>query len=239
MEMKMRGWSLLALLGLLLAYALPALAVGPSSDPSRVLRSVNARGAILDLKVIDGKGRPVSGARVSAIGSALDEVTAVTGPDGVAHLDGLPNQSKGTVHPFKNQKQSVSWDILIESGKDNHCTIQYFTVMEGNPLKLKLATPNRIEQKWEPISYQGPKLPLKSLKVLDNNWQELVFYPTSKGVITLAYTRPWEWSGKPMPMVTEWYLAVYTVVKKPRPAAPAAAPGAAPASAPAETKPAN
>ena len=213
--MKLRRWSILALTSILFACAVPAFAA--DGDPSRVLRSVSSRGAMLDLKVVDGKGRPMSGVRVTAVASDLSDVQAITGPDGVAHLDGLPNQSTGTVHASKKQNRSVPWNILIESGKDNKCTVQFYTVMEGNALKMKLPTPGRIEHKWEPITYQGPTLPLKSLKVIDNNWQELTFHPTSKGVITLAYTRPWEWSGKPMPITTDWHLAVYTVIKKPKP----------------------
>ena len=239
--MKIRRWSLLALVGLLFAYALPAFAADASSnDPTRVLRSVNARGTFLNLKVVDGKGRPMSGVRVTAVGSDLNDVHAVTGPDGIAHLDGLPNESKGVIHPFKKQTRGVNWDILLESGRENNCTIQFYTVYEKNPVKVKLPTPARIEHKWEPITYQGAKVPLKSLRIIDENWQEMTFYPPlGRGVITSAYTRPWEWSGKPMPMVTEWNLAVWNVIKRPQPKPAPAAPVTEPAPVVAPTEPAS
>lgn len=255
--MKKRSWSLLMLAGLLLVWAVPAFAVSAGSDdPSRIVRQTEGKGVMLEVTVLDTKGRPVTGADITAVHSNMSNINAKTGPGGLAVLDGLPSDSKGTLHAITRNKQSlrtVNWDILVQSGYQNRCTIRYYTICERNPLVVKLPTPGRPnkEMQWDPVSYVGAKLPVRKSRFIQNEWQELTFYPHGKGVITLAYARPWEWAGKPKPLVTDWYLAVYTVVKcpprvKPQPApvvqpaaqpAPVAAPAAPveqPAAAPAE-----
>lgn len=223
--MKMRKWSLLMLAGLMFAWTVPAFAANAGSDdPSRVLRTTSGRGTFLEVTVLDTKGRVVPGARITATASDLTEVSAVTGPNGVAVLDGLPNESKGTVHATKNLR-TVSWDLLLESGKENRLTVRYNVICERNALRVKLPTPARIEHVWQPVKYVGATLPVKGSKFEDNT-QQLTFHPHGKGTITLAYARPWEWEGKPMPMVTDWHLSVYTVVKCPPKVKPAAAPAA-------------
>lgn len=241
--MKMRNWTLFLLTGLLFAcWSIQAFAANvPGDDPTRVLRTSALRGAFLEVQVMDTKGRPVSGAKVTAMASDLTEVFAITGPDGKAILDGLPNESKGTVHAH-NKLPAVSWDILIESGKENHLSIRHHYIPSNwrnnvcvrQSLKEKLPTPDRIEHAWETVKFQGPDVPIKGSVFVDSSWQELTFNPpVGKGVITLAYTRPWEWTGKPMPLVTDWHLSVYTVTACPRKPAPKAVP-VTPVPAPAE-----
>ncbi len=44
--------------------------------------------------------------------SALSQISAVTGPDGIAVIDGLPEKSTGTVHASSNLR-AVNWDIVV------------------------------------------------------------------------------------------------------------------------------
>lgn len=236
--MKTRRWTLLALTGLLLAWGTSAFAAatGSPDDPSRVLRQYNARGAHLELTVLDTKGRPVSGAKVTATASDLSEVSAVTGPDGMVVLDGLPDYSTGTVHATKNLR-AVNWNINIQAGKLNHMTVKYDTLCYGvnprkyrTPLKVNLFTEQpRFEQRWAPVhfssamwSWDGPwpmelgkPWPVRSDKFVDDSWQELTYLPLDgRGQITQAYFRPWgafEGSAE-MPKSTWWHVSVYTYV---------------------------
>lgn len=231
--MKMRSWILLMLSGLLFAGAVTAFAATPASDdPSRVLRQPVARGTILEVTLLDTKGRPVSGAKVTAVRDDFYEVNAVTGPDGVAILDGLPIESKGTVHAVKKLR-AVNWDIKLQSGKINYLTVRHNVLCYGdnprkytNPLVVKLpcAQP-RFEQRWAPVSYVGREWPVKGDKFIDDNTQQLTYHPArgSKGQITQAYFRPWgilEGEAK-LPIVPWWHISVYSVVNcdKPQPAA--------------------
>lgn len=236
--MKMRSWTLLVLTGLMLAWSATAFAAasGSPDDPSRVLRQNTARGAFLELTLLDTKGRPVSGAKVTAVASDLSQVDAVTGPDGIAILDGLPEESTGTVHAVKKLR-AVNWDIKLQAGKENHLTVRHNTICYGvnprkyrNPLIVKLPTEQpRFDQRWAPVSYVGATVPVKGDKFLDDNWQQLTYHPTGKGQITQAYFRPWgvfEGSAA-KPMSTWWHISVYTVVNCDRPvAAPAPTPAA-------------
>ena len=247
--MKIRSWSLMALTALLLAcWAIPAMAAGESSQ---ILRAAGNRGTFLMMTVLSDKGLPVPGVRVTAVGSDLVERSAVTGPDGVVELDGLPNDSRGTIAPFKNQTQTVSWHMMLESGKENRCTVQAYTVMQPNALLVTLpVVASGTGHTWEPVAYSGNKLPLRSSKILDQNaapgsnaWQQLTFSPSSKGVITLAYIRPWEWNNVDLPKTNDWRMVVYRVIPRPKPKAAPAAPAteqpaapAAPAAAPAAPK---
>lgn len=220
--MKMRSWTLLMLTGLLLVWAIPAFAANAgSNDPTRILRSNDAKGAILEVTVLDTKGNPVPGAKVTAIGSDLRENSAVTGANGIAVLDGLPAMSKGTVHATKNLR-AVNWDINLEHGKINHLTVRYNVLCYGlhprkykNPLIVKLPTPQpRFEQRWAPVSYVGDKYAVKGDKFLDNDWQQLTYNPSGKGQITQAYFRPWgeQEGAAPLPKVNWWHISVYSVV---------------------------
>lgn len=232
--MTRRSWTLLMVTGLLLAWCLPVFAANvPGDDPTRVLRTTALRGAFLELTVLDTKGRPVSGAKVNAVGSDLSQVTAVTGPDGKATLDGLPENSTGTVGATKNLR-AVNWDIRLQHGKDNHLTVKYDTLCYGvnprkytTPLVVKLFTEQpRYEQRWAPVSYIGGTYPVKGDKFLDDSWQQLTYHPSGKGQITQAYFRPWGvYEGAAAkPMSTWWHISVYTLVNcdKPVAATPAA-----------------
>jgi hypothetical protein len=226
--MKMRNWTVLLLTGLMLAWGVTAFAATATDDDSRVLRQPVARGTILEVTLLDTKGNPVSGAKVTAVRDDLNQVEAITGPDGIAVLDGLPMESKGTVHQMKNLR-AVNWDIRLQSGKINYLTVRHNIVCYGinprkyrNPLIVKLPVHQpRYEQRWAPISYVGANLPLKGDKFLDDNWQQLTYHPTGKGQITQAYYRPWgvHEGLAELPVVPWWHISVYSVVNCDKPAA--------------------
>lgn len=236
--MKMRSWTLLVLTGLMLAWSATAFAAatGSPNDPSRVLRQVTARGAHLELTVLDTKGRPVSGAKVSAVASDLSQIAAVTGPDGTAVLDGLPEESTGTIAQVKNLR-SVNWNIRLEPGKLNHLIVKYDTLCYGldprkyrTPLVVKLPTEQpRFDQRWAPVHYStsvwpfdrewpvemGKVWPVKGDKFIDEAQQQLSYIPMDgRGQITQAYFRPWgEYQGAAkMPKATWWHISVYNYV---------------------------
>lgn len=246
--MKLRQWTLFLLTGLLCVWATSAFAAasGSPDDPSRVLRQYNARGAHLEVTVLDTKGSPVGGAKITALASDLSQISAVTGPNGIAVLDGLPEKSTGTVHAT-NKLRSANWDIVIQAGKLNHLTVKYDTLCYGidprkyrTPLRVKLFTEQpRFEQRWAPVHYSGAiwnwdvewpadmgkVWPARGDKFMDDNWQELTYLPLDgRGQITQAYFRPWgEFEGaSKMPMSTWWHVSVYTYVNcDKRSAAPA------------------
>jgi hypothetical protein len=228
--MKMRGWALFFLTGLML-WGMTALAATATDDESRVLRQPVARGTILEVTLLDARGNPVSGAQVTAVRDDLDQVTAVTGPDGVAVLDGLPTDSRGTVQQTKNLR-AVNWNIRLQSGKINYLTVRHNTICYGvnprkyrNPLIVKLPVHQpRYEQRWAPVSYVGASLPVKGDKFLDDNTQQLIYHPTGKGQITQAYFRPWGVNEglADLPVVPWWHISVYSVVNCDKPAAKAA-----------------
>lgn len=236
--MKTRRWTLLALTGLLLAWATSAFAAasGSPDDPSRVLRQYNARGAVLEVNVLDPKGRPVSGANIVARASDLTSITAVTNSSGTAVLDGLPEMSSGTLQATKNLR-AVNWNCILEPGKLNHLTIKYDVLCYGiyprkyrTPLRVKLFTEQPIfDRRWEPVHYSSSLWPwdkpwpiektkgwpVRGRKTIDNNWVELTYLPMDNvGQITQAYFRPWGmWEGAaPMTLSTWWHLSVYTYV---------------------------
>lgn len=219
--MKMRSWTLLLLTGLLMAWGVTAFAATPTDPANRVVRGPETRAAILEVTLLDTKGKPVSGAKVTAETADLRQVSSVTGPDGVAVLDGLPLESKGTVHAI-NRLRSVDWDIRLQSGMINYLTVRHNIVCYGinprkyrNPLIVKLPVHQpRFDQRWAPVSYVGDVLPVKGDKFLDNNVQQLTYHPRNKGQITQAYFRPWgEHEGETkMPVVPWWHISVYTVV---------------------------
>jgi hypothetical protein len=221
--MKLRSWTSVILAGLLLVWAIPAIAAVTGDDATRVLRVPDARGAILEVTVLDPKGNPVSGVKVTAVSKELLETTAITNGKGVAVLDGLRTDSKGTVHASKNLR-AVNWDIKIEHGRINYLTVRYNTLCYGiyprkyrNPLIVKLPTEQpRFERRWAPVSYDvGNSFPVKGSKFLDDNWQQLTYHPTSnKGQITQAYFRPWgiHEGEADKPMVRWWHISVYTYV---------------------------
>lgn len=226
--MKLRSWTLLALTGLLLAWTATAFAAPatPTNLENRVVRGPDTRGAILEVTLLDTKGRPVAGAKVTATRKDQREVAAVTGPDGVAVLDGLPNDSTGTVHQVKGLR-AVNWDIKLQSGMINALTVRHNVVCYGdyprkytNPLVVKLPIHQpKFEQRWAPVSYVGKTWPVKGDKI-DGNFQQLTYHPArgSKGQITQAYFRPWgplEGAVKlpeELPIVPWWHISVYSVV---------------------------
>lgn len=229
--MKTRRWTLLVLTGLLLAWAIPAFAAPASpEEPNRVLRHPEAKGAILEVTVLDTKGRPVPGAKITAIGSDMRETHVVTGPNGVAVLDGLPTDSKGTVHA-KDKLRAVDWDIKIEHGRINYLTIRHNVLCYGvyprkyrNPLVVKLPTEQtRFERRWAPVSYKGGVYPVRNDRFLDESTQQLTYHPTGRGEITQAYFRPWgEHEGDAeKPMVRWWHISVYSYVNCDRTTRPA------------------
>jgi hypothetical protein len=219
--MKARNWIALLLSGLMLAWGTTAFAATAADNGSRVLRQPVARGTILEVTLLDTKGLPVAGASITAVRDDLNQVTAVTGPDGVAVLDGLPTDSRGTVQQVKNLR-AVNWDIRLQSGKINYLTIRHNTVCYGvnprkyrNPLIVKLPVHQpRYEQRWAPVSYIGSPLPVQGDKFLDDNWQQLTYQPTGKGQITHAYFRPWGTHEglAELPIVPWWHISVYTLV---------------------------
>ena len=250
--MKMRSWTLLVLTGLMLAWSATAFAAasGSPDDSSRVLRQVTARGAFLELTLLDTNGRPVSGAKVTAVASDLTQITAVTGPDGKAVLDGLQEESTGTIDRVKNLR-SINWNVRLQSGMLNHMIVKHDTLCYGinprkyrTPLVVKLPTEQpRFDQRWAPVHYSasawpfdkewpvemGKVWPVKGDKFLNDSWQQLTYLPLdSKGQITQAYFRPWgEYQGAAkMPMSTWWYISVYNYVNCDRKVAAAPAPAA-------------
>lgn len=221
--MNVRNMTLVFLTGLMLAWAASAFAATPTADQNRVLRQPVARGTILEVTLLDTKGIPVAGAKVTAVRDDLNEVSAITGPDGVAVLDGLPNDSKGTVHQVRKLR-AVNWDIKLQSGKINYLTVRHNILCYGdkprkytNPLIVKLPCEQpRFEQRWAPVSYVGAQLPVRGDKFLDDSTQELTYHPArgSSGQITQAYFRPWgtlEGEAK-LPIVPWWHISVYSVV---------------------------
>lgn len=121
--MKTVRWSLMVLAGLLLAWAVPAMAADMLEDPSHQIRAVQARGTILEMKVLDSRGAPVSGVRITAMGSDQNMREVVTNARGEAILDGLPNRSTGTVHGNKAHRKNVNWTFELESGMINKCIV--------------------------------------------------------------------------------------------------------------------
>lgn len=220
--MKTRSWTLLLLTGLLLVWAIPAFAATTGDDKTRVLRVPDARGAVLEVTVLDPKGLPVQGAQVTAVSKELLESSAVTNNNGVAVLDGLPTDSKGVVTPGGRNLRPVEWDIKIEHGRINHLTVRYNVLCYGitprkyrNPLVVKLPTEQpRFERRWAPVSYVGGSYPARSDKFLDDNGQQLTYAPSNKGQITQAYFRPWgEYEGAAeKPKVRWWHISVYSYV---------------------------
>lgn len=232
--MKMRNWTLMILSGLLLAWATTAFAATPTADENRVVRGPNARGAILEVTLLDTKGRPVSGAKVTGVTDDMREVGAVTGPDGIAVLDGLALQSKGHVeHVNKKTLRAVNWDIRLQSGVINHLTVRHNLLCYGDvprkytqPLVVKLPIHKpRFEQRWAPVAYVGREWPLKGDKFLGEDTQQLTYHPArgSKGQVVQCYFRPWgEREGEAhtnveptldkLPVVPYWHISVYSVV---------------------------
>lgn len=240
--MKMRNWTLLILTGLVFAWAASAFAATPTADQNRVVRSPAHRGAILEVTLLDTKGTPVNGAKVSATTDDNREVSALTGPDGVAVLDGLPLQSKGVVeHVTKKTLRAVNWDIRLESGVINYLTVRHNLLCYGDyprkytqPLVVKLPIHKpRFEQRWAPVSFVGRELPLKGDKFLGEDTQQLTYHPArgTKGQVTQAYFRPWgpregeaqnniEPTNDKYPVVPYWHISVYSVVNCDRQRAP-------------------
>ena len=225
--MKMRSWTILLLTGLLVAWAVPAFAATTGDDKTRVLREPDARGAILEVTVLDPKGRPVQGAQVTGVSKELLESSAVTNNDGLAVLDGLPTESKGTVTPANRKLRPVNWDITIEHGRINYLTVRYNVLCYGvnprkyrNPLVVKLPTEQpRFEKRWAPVSYVGRNYPVKRDRFLDDNWQQLTYTPSGRGQITQAYFRPWgvHEGEAEMPKVRWWHISVYSYVNCDKP----------------------
>lgn len=254
--MKTVRWSLMVLAGLLLAWAVPAMAAGVLEDPSHQIRAVQARGTILEVIVLDSKGSPVSGVRITAMGSDHNMREVVTNGRGEAILDGLPNRSTGTVHGNKAHKKNVNWTFELESGMINKCIVHYHTLVhtmyyDGDTLTrqtwqpLVVKRPEIYDDKqvyWKPVSFVGPVL-RESSKLLTAGaapgsevMREITYTPRGSGVITMARFRPSSWiattalEDQKLPVSTYWSLDTYDFVTKKVNKAPAAAP-AAPASA--------
>lgn len=220
--MKMRSWTLMLLTGLLLVWAFSASAATTGDDKTRVLREPDARGAILEVTVLDPKGRPLEGVKVTGVSKELLESSAVTNQNGLAVLDGLPTDSKGVVTPGKRGLRPVEWDINIEHGRINYLTVRYNVLCYGvyprkyrNPLVVKLPTEQpRYDRRWAPVSYVGGTYPVKRDQFLDDDWQQLTYWPSGKGQITQAYFRPWgvHEGEAEKPKVRWWHISVYNYV---------------------------
>ena len=262
--MKTRRWSLMVLAGLLLAWAMPAMAASEQEDPSHIMRAAQKRGTILEVKVLNTSGAPVSGVRITALGSDQNMREVITNSRGEAILDGLPNRSTGTVHANKTHKKDVNWTMEVESGMINKLIVHYHVLThwmyyDGDKLTnqkwqpLVVQRPEINDDKrvhWKPVSFVGPVLSESSKIVTPNAapgaevMRELTFNPRGSGVITMARFRPTDWIATTalqemkLPVSNYWSLDTYDfVVKKvvSNKAPAAAAPAAAqPAAKPAQ-----
>jgi hypothetical protein len=248
--MKMRRWSLMLLAGLLLAWTIPAMAASVLEDPSHQIRAPQNRGAILEMKVLDTRGAPVSGVKITALGSDHNMREVVTNSRGIAILDGPPNQSTGTVHANKAHKKNVNWRFELESGMINECIVHYHVLThwqyyDGDKLvsqkwqPLVVRRPEINDDKsvhWKPVSFVGPVL-RESSKIVTPGappgaeiLRELTYTPRGSGVITMARFRPSNWiasstlQNMKMPVSTFWSLDTYDFVVKKVIAGKAAAP---------------
>ena len=238
--MKMRRWSLMLLAGLLLAWTIPAMAASALEDPSHQIRAPQNRGAILEMKVLDTRGAPVSGVKITALGSDRNMREVVTNSSGVAILDGLPNQSTGTVHGNKAHKKNVNWHFELESGMINECIVHYHVLThwqyyDGDKLTSQKWQPLVVQRPeindnknvhWKPVSFVGPVLRESSRIITPGAapgaeiMRELTFTPHGSGVITMARFRPSNWiassalQSEKMPVSTFWSLDTYDFVVK-------------------------
>lgn len=258
--MKMRRWSLMLLAGLLFAWAIPAMAANELEDPSHQIRAPQKRGTILEVKVLDTKGSPVSGVKITALGSDQSMREVVTNSRGEAILDGLPNHSTGTVHANKVHKKNVNWTFEVESGMINKCIVQYHTLVhtmyyDGDKLTKQTWQPLVVSPRpeinddkkvyWKPVSFVGPVL-RESSKIITPGaapgaevMRELTYTPRGSGVITQARFRPSDWiattslQDMKMPVSNYWSLETYDFVTK------KVVSNKAPAAAPASPAPAQ
>ena len=257
--MKMRRWSLMLLAGLLFAWAIPAMAANELEDPSHQIRAPQKRGTILEVKVLDTKGSPVSGVKITALGSDQSMREVVTNGRGEAILDGLPNRSTGTVHANKAHKKNVNWTFELESGMINKCIVHYHVLThtmyyDGDKLTRQTWQPLVVQRPeinddkrvhWKPVSFVGPVL-RESSKIVTPNaapgaevMRELTYNPRGSGVITMARFRPSDWiattslQDMKLPVSTYWSLDTYDFVTK------KVVTNKAPAAAPASPAPAQ
>ena len=261
--MKMRRWSLLVLAGLLLAWAIPAMAASEMEDPSHMMRAPQKRGTILEVKVLNTNGAPVSGVRITALGSDHNMREVITNGRGEAILDGLPNKSTGTVHANSAHKKNVNWTFEVESGMINKLVVHYhvlthwmyyngetLTSQKWQPLVVQRPEINDDKKVyWKPVSFVGPVL-RESSKIITPNAapgaeviRELTFTPRGSGVITMARFRPMDWiattalrADQKLPVSNYWSLDTYDFVVKRVVSnkAPAAPAAPAPAAQPAQ-----